>query len=49
MGGGDDCFLSDIWIPLAALGILTQDPQLPEPNPPQAPHGAHPQLMWEHR
>ena len=29
MGGGDDCFLSDIWISLAALGMLTQDWQLP--------------------
>lgn len=29
MGGGDDCFLSDIWISLAALGMLTQERQLP--------------------
>lgn len=29
MGGGDDCFLSDIWIPLTALGMLTQEWQLP--------------------
>lgn len=29
MGGGDDCFLSDIWISLAALGMLTQEQQLP--------------------
>lgn len=29
MGGGDDCFLSDIWISLAALGMLTQEWQLP--------------------
>lgn len=29
MGGGDDCFLSDIWISLAAPGMLTQEWQLP--------------------
>ena len=29
MGGGADCFLSDIWISLAALGMLTQEWQLP--------------------
>lgn len=41
MGGGDDCFLSDIWISLAALGMLTQEWQLPWaqalPDPSQSP------------
>lgn len=41
MGGGDDCFLSDIWISLAALGMLTQEWQLPWaqalPDPSQYP------------
>lgn len=37
MGGGDDCFLSDIWNPLAALGMLTQDQQLPGPRPSPGP------------
>lgn len=46
MGGGDDCFLSDIWISLAALGTLTQEWQLPcaqalpRPLRAQAPHRA---------
>lgn len=29
MGGGNDCFLSHIWISLAAQGMLTQEWQLP--------------------